>query len=93
VMILETGDSPDGILRPFFDFYFRKVVPRVGGLITGKRFAYEYLNNSSRGFPSRERFVELMERTEAFETTDYRVLMGGASFLYRGIKKVPGSFS
>ncbi len=93
VMILETGDSPDNTLRPFFDFYFRKVVPRVGGWVTGKRFAYEYLNNSSRGFPSRERFVELMERTGSFESMEFRVLFGGASFLYRGIKKVPASFS
>jgi len=87
VMILETGDSPDHALRPFFDFYFRKVIPRVGGWMTGKRFAYEYLNNSSRGFPSRERFVELMQATGRFESCDFRVLFGGASFLYRGIVK------
>lgn len=87
VMILETGDSPDHALRPFFDFYFRKVIPRVGGWVTGKRFAYEYLNNSSRGFPSRERFLELMANTGRFESTDFRVLFGGASFLYRGVVK------
>ena len=85
VMILETGDSPDHTLRPFFDFYFRKVVPRIGGWVTGKRFAYEYLNNSSRGFPSRERFVEMMQETGKFESCEYRVLFGGASFLYRGV--------
>ncbi len=51
VMVLETGDSPNHALAPFFDFYFRKVIPRVGGWVTGQRFAYEYLNNSSRGFP------------------------------------------
>jgi demethylmenaquinone methyltransferase/2-methoxy-6-polyprenyl-1,4-benzoquinol methylase len=87
VMVLETGDSPDHALRPFFDFYFRKVIPRVGGWVTGKRFAYEYLNNSSRGFPSRERFLELMNNTGRFESTEFRVLFGGASFLYRGIVK------
>lgn len=85
VMILETGDSPDHALRPFFDFYFRKVIPRVGGWVTGKRFAYEYLNNSSRGFPSRDRFLELMKNTGRFEDLEFRVLFGGASFIYRGV--------
>lgn len=84
VMILETGDNPGSPLRGFFDFYFRQVVPRVGGMVTGKRSAYEYLNNSSRGFPSREQFVELMENTEKFSKIEYKTLFGGASFLYRG---------
>lgn len=87
VMILETGDSPDHALRPFFDFYFRKVVPRVGGWITGKRQAYEYLNRSSRGFPSRDRFLDLMHATGRFENCEFRVLLGGASFIYRGVVK------
>lgn len=87
VMVLETGDSPDNPFRGFFDFYFRQVIPRVGGWVTGKRYAYEYLNNSSRGFPSRELFKELMMDTGRFESVDYKVLFGGASFLYRGIVK------
>jgi demethylmenaquinone methyltransferase/2-methoxy-6-polyprenyl-1,4-benzoquinol methylase len=85
VMILETGDSPDTPLRGFFDFYFRQVIPRIGGWVTGKRFSYEYLNKSSRGFPSRERFIDLMSSTDAFSSTEYRVLMGGASFMYKGV--------
>jgi demethylmenaquinone methyltransferase/2-methoxy-6-polyprenyl-1,4-benzoquinol methylase len=84
VMILETGDNPESPLRGFFDFYFRQVVPRVGGLITGKRSAYEYLNKSSRGFPSREKFAELMKSTGRFANVEYKVIFGGASFLYRG---------
>ncbi len=87
VMILETGDTPDSPLRGFFDFYFRQVIPRVGGWVTGKRFAYEYLNKSSRGFPSRERFLDLMRSTDAFSACEYRVLLGGASFMYQGIVK------
>lgn len=84
VMILETGDNPESPLRGFFDFYFRQVVPRVGGLITGKRSAYEYLNKSSRGFPSREKFVALMNSTGRFANVEYKTIMAGASFIYRG---------
>ena len=40
VMVLETGGTQMALL----DLYFRKVVPRIGGWITGRREAYEYLN-------------------------------------------------
>jgi demethylmenaquinone methyltransferase/2-methoxy-6-polyprenyl-1,4-benzoquinol methylase len=84
VMVLETGDSANSVLKRAFDFYFQKVVPRIGGWVTGKRFAYEYLNRSSRGFPSRDRFVQIMNATGRFAECECRVLMGGASYLYRG---------
>jgi demethylmenaquinone methyltransferase/2-methoxy-6-polyprenyl-1,4-benzoquinol methylase len=87
VMVLETGDAPSGALKGLFEFYFRRVVPRVGGWITGQRGAYEYLNRSSRGFPSRERFLEIMRATGAFASCECKVLMGGASFIYRGVVK------
>jgi demethylmenaquinone methyltransferase/2-methoxy-6-polyprenyl-1,4-benzoquinol methylase len=84
VMVLETGDTPDSGLKSLMGFYIRQVVPRVGGWITGQRSAYEYLNRSSRGFPSRERFLELMAATDRFSACEYKVLFGGASFIYRG---------
>lgn len=84
VMVLETGDTPDTGLKAIMGFYIRQVVPRVGGWITGQRHAYEYLNRSSRGFPSRERFIELMKATGRLKDCEYQVLMGGASFIYRG---------
>ena len=63
----------------------RQLVPRIGGFITGRRDAYEYLNRSSRGFPSRARFLDLMRSTGAFAEVEHRVILGGASFLYKGV--------
>lgn len=80
VMILETGDSQ----LPFMDLYFRYIVPRIGGWVTRKREAYEYLNRSSRGFPSRQNFLNIMTATGRFSQLQYRSFMGGASFLYKG---------
>jgi demethylmenaquinone methyltransferase / 2-methoxy-6-polyprenyl-1,4-benzoquinol methylase len=55
--------------------------------VTGKRQAYEYLNRSSMGFPARDQFLELMCRTGKFSHVEYRVLMGGASYMYKGVVK------
>ncbi len=84
VVILETGDTQMAAIRPFVNFYFQKVVPRVGGWITGQRAAYEYLSESSSEFPSRERFVDMMNATGAFSTVAFQSLLGGASFIYNG---------
>ena len=87
VMVLETGDAPENGLKKAFEFYFQQIIPRIGGWVTGQRYAYEYLNRSSRGFPSRERFVQEMLATESFSKCEFKVLFGGASFLYRGTVK------
>jgi demethylmenaquinone methyltransferase/2-methoxy-6-polyprenyl-1,4-benzoquinol methylase len=42
--------------RPFrglYYLYLRQIVPRLAGRVTGDRGAYEYLNNSIGGFPTR----------------------------------------
>ncbi len=40
-------------VRPFYSFHLRHVVPRLAGLLTGDRGAYEYLGDSIGGFPGR----------------------------------------
>jgi len=85
VMVLETGEAPESALKSIFEFYVEKVIPHLGGWITGQKGAYEYLNESSRRFPSCDGFLKIMDSTKAFKARDYRVLMAGASYLYRGI--------
>ena len=83
VMILETGDTHLPIFSTAMKFYFKNVVPRIGGWITGRPQAYDYLNKSSLSFPSREKFVQLMNSTGSFKEVSFRSLMGGASFIYK----------
>lgn len=85
VMILETGDSQFPVIQWGFDLYFKHVVPVVGGWITGKKSAYQYLSRSSKRFPSRENFVNILKSTGCFSSVEYRSLMGGASFMYKAI--------
>jgi len=46
--------QPHRALRPLYYFYLRRVLPRLAGLITGDRTAYEYLGASIDQFPSRQ---------------------------------------
>lgn len=87
VMVIETGDQQNPVIRSAFKWYFKNIVPRIGGLITGKQSAYEYLQNSSSQFPSGEEFLKLMTEAGGFEKTECTSLMGGASFIYKGIAR------
>ncbi len=87
VMILETGETETPLVKSFVNLYMKHIVPRLGGLVSGNRSAYEYLQDSSQKFPSGEDFVKLMESTGAFEKVEYRRIMGGASYIYKGTVK------
>jgi demethylmenaquinone methyltransferase / 2-methoxy-6-polyprenyl-1,4-benzoquinol methylase len=87
VMVLETGENRLPVLNKAMGVYFKYVVPRLGGIISGRRDAYEYLNRSSQAFPSGEGFCEIMRSTGCFASVEFRAVMGGASYLYKGTVK------
>jgi demethylmenaquinone methyltransferase/2-methoxy-6-polyprenyl-1,4-benzoquinol methylase len=50
VAILEFAEPPAGLLGSFYRFYFRNILPRIGGLISGDSSAYTYLPKSVSRF-------------------------------------------
>lgn len=83
VMVLEFGQANVPLWGEIFDFYSKAILPKIGGLITGKPEAYEYLQNSSSKFPCRQDFLSLAEKTGKFDRCEYKSLMGGIAYLYR----------
>ncbi|HYE16275.1 MAG TPA: ubiquinone/menaquinone biosynthesis methyltransferase, partial [Pyrinomonadaceae bacterium] len=72
--------------RALFRFYFERVLPLVGGWVSGSRGAYEYLPDSVSKFPDQKRLAALM--TEAgFEGVEYRNLTGGIAALHTGARR------
>jgi demethylmenaquinone methyltransferase/2-methoxy-6-polyprenyl-1,4-benzoquinol methylase len=71
--------------RAMFRFYFTRVLPRIGGLVSGSRGAYEYLPDSVTKFPDQKRLAELM-RAEGFEGVEYSNLTGGIAALHTGTR-------
>src|SRR5690606_10083349 len=56
VMVLEFGQIRWPLLSQLYGLYSEKLLPGLGGLVTGQTEAYEYLQISSKNFPSREKF-------------------------------------
>jgi demethylmenaquinone methyltransferase/2-methoxy-6-polyprenyl-1,4-benzoquinol methylase len=77
--------EPGGLLGKFYSFYFSKVLPTIGTLISGVRGPYEYLPASVEKFPSPEKLLEQM-RGVGFTDVSWTPYTFGIAGLYRGRK-------
>lgn len=84
VMILEFGQPKISGVAQAYKLYSEKVLPVLGGWITGQKSAYEYLQNSSSQFPCREDFVGLMRSTGRFSNIEYVPVTFGVAYIYKG---------
>jgi SAM-dependent methyltransferase len=72
--------------RQAFNFYFTRVLPRIGGAVSGSRGAYEYLPDSVSKFPDQKRLASLMQET-GFDNVEYTNLTGGIAAIHSGIRR------
>ncbi len=86
VMVLEFGQPRNRAFRFLYDLYRRRVLPNVGGAVTGQKEAYEYLERSSARFPCGEELAELMRATGRFASVEWTSLTFGIAYLYKGVK-------
>lgn len=64
-----------------FKAYFTKLLPFVGGLISGSRSAYQYLPDSVSRFPDQKELVARMQQV-GFERVEYQNLTGGIAAVH-----------
>lgn len=66
LLVLEFS-QPSAWFRPFYFFYLKRILPRIAGLVTGDRAAYDYLNDTITEFPGRHELAEEI-RSAGFRT-------------------------
>ena len=85
LMILEFAVPHCRIWRALYLFYFKHILPLIGGWISGNRSAYRYLPESVMQFPRYEEFCA--ELTAAgYADVSYESLMCGVALLYKAHK-------
>ena len=62
VVILEFSRPRNRVFRALYEFYSYKILPRIGGLVSRDKRAYEYLPASVGEFPAPEEFMAMMAR-------------------------------
>ena len=83
VAVLEFSRPKTLLLRSLFGIYFTKVLPVLGGLISGSRSAYRYLPESVARFPGQEQLASVMKKA-GFEEITFQNLTGGIAALHLG---------
>jgi len=83
--VLEFSTPPSKWLWKAYNYYFFNVLPRIGGLITGREDAYRYLTHSVAGFPGAAAFAGVMEEC-GFARVSWMAMNGGIVCVHTGEK-------
>jgi len=85
VLILEIPRPADNLFGRLFRLYFHRVVPFVGGLISGQQDAYKYLPASAEVFLGPNELKTEMEKA-GLHDVHYTMLMFNTVALHVGVK-------
>ena len=85
MLILEFSRPRNAFFKPIYNFYLNRVLPRVAGLVSGDKEAYEYLASSIAQFYEPEELLAMIKKA-GFTRQYYRSLTMGIVTLYIGIK-------
>jgi demethylmenaquinone methyltransferase / 2-methoxy-6-polyprenyl-1,4-benzoquinol methylase len=85
VAILEFTEPPNGLLGDLYRWYFSKVLPKIGGLISGESAAYSYLPKSVARFFRPPELASLMAAV-GYRSVGYRVWSLGTVALHTGLR-------
>jgi demethylmenaquinone methyltransferase/2-methoxy-6-polyprenyl-1,4-benzoquinol methylase len=84
LVVLECALPRRQPLRGLYLFYFTRLLPGIGRLLSPRGSAYSYLPESVLQFPQRQAFLDCMEKA-GFSDLAWEDLAAGAVCLYQGV--------
>lgn len=85
LVILEFSEPIVPGFRQIYNFYFNKVLPKIGGVFSGEQSAYEYLSESVSKFPNQKNLQTMMLEI-GFLDVEYKNLTGGIAAIHTATK-------
>ena len=83
--ILEFTYPTNKLVRFFYDFYFTRIVPRIGKKLTDNGDAFVYFMKSVKSFAKGRDFIAILEKN-GFSDTSFKSQTFGISTLYKACK-------
>ncbi len=74
--VLEFRMPTNPFFKAFYKFYFKKILPLVGGIISGDKEAYKYLPNSVEEFDEKVNLPELLNNSGFKKIEKYSLTFG-----------------
>lgn len=84
VYILEFS-KVQGMMRPFYMFYFKNILPRIGKLVSKDDRAYTYLPDSVEAFPYGAIMKSILQQ-RGYSEVVYKKLTFGVATIYKATK-------
>ncbi len=85
LVVLEFTTPPNALVRAGYLFYFRRILPLVGRIVSGHPWAYTYLPESVREFPGPSRLQEMFAEA-GFRDAGHQLVTFGIAAIHFGTK-------
>jgi demethylmenaquinone methyltransferase/2-methoxy-6-polyprenyl-1,4-benzoquinol methylase len=86
LLIVLEFSKPEGFLfKRIYNFYFSKLLPFLGKVLSKDKLAYRYLNESVMRFPDNDEFLQIM-RSAGLSDLNQLKLTAGIASIYTGVK-------
>lgn len=82
IVCLDTAPPDHQLLMPLINFHMQRVIPWAGRLISGDRFAYRYLPQSTRDFKTPEELAQLMRQAGLVNVAFQRRMFNTVTIIY-----------
>ena len=83
--ILEFSQPTNRAFGALYRFFSTRILPRIGGMVSGSRDAYSYLPESIKNFPGAEDLASKI-KAAGFNRVEFERMTGGAVALHLGTK-------
>jgi demethylmenaquinone methyltransferase/2-methoxy-6-polyprenyl-1,4-benzoquinol methylase len=83
--ILEFSQPTNRAFGVLYQFFSSRILPRIGGMVSGSPDAYSYLPESIRKFPGADDLAAKI-KAAGFERVEFERMTGGAVALHLGYK-------
>lgn len=83
--VLELSTPSNPIVKPFYSFYTRAIIPLVGRMVSRDSRAYSYLPQTIRAVPARKAMTDIIAEAGFSEAT-YKSLTFGVCTMYTATK-------
>ncbi|MFA9289898.1 MAG: bifunctional demethylmenaquinone methyltransferase/2-methoxy-6-polyprenyl-1,4-benzoquinol methylase UbiE [Solirubrobacteraceae bacterium] len=81
LFILEFSQPENFIFKKLYFFYFTKILPFIGGILSKDKYAYSYLPSSVYNFPHGEQMLAILSKN-GFKNTSFKKLTFGIASIY-----------
>ena len=86
LVVLEFSNDINAFIKPFYRFYLERIMPLLGGIISGNKEAYQYLAHSVESFAKPEELKNQLLKV-GFKHVYYTPLTFGIAYIHVGTKE------